>query len=51
MSDEKVQELIQDIVNTYNETIPAYKRIKRILIKKEEFIKTTTKKIKRHENK
>ncbi|MDO4482023.1 MAG: AMP-binding protein [Bacillota bacterium] len=51
VSDDKILELIQDVVYAFNETIPAYKRIKRVVIKKEEFIKTTTKKIKRHENK
>lgn len=51
VSDDRILELIQDVVYAFNETIPAYKRIKRVVIKKEEFIKTTTRKIKRHENK
>ena len=51
VTDERIINLIQNIVYDFNETLPAYKRIKRVVIKKEEFIKTTTKKIKRHENK
>ena len=46
--DEKVYELLQNEVDIINNQLPFYKKIRKIVIKKDEFIKTTTKKIKRH---
>ncbi len=44
-----VQEIIEKEVRTINKSMVSYKYIKDITIREEEFIKTTTKKIKRHE--
>lgn len=43
------KELIMSIITTLNDTLPAYKVIRRLIVRDEEFIKTTTKKIKRNE--
>ncbi len=48
--DNKIQNLIKDMVAKINEKLPIYKRIQSIIIRKDEFIKTTTKKIQRHKN-
>lgn len=48
LSSEEISNLIQKIIDEVNEQIPNYKRIKRIGIRKTEFEKTTTRKIKRH---
>lgn len=47
-SDEMVHRLIQKEVDQINKDLPFYKKIRKINIKKGEFAKTTTKKIKRH---
>ncbi len=47
ISDEKVSELIKNVVDAYNEKGAVYKRIRKVTVRKDEFIKTTTKKIKR----
>lgn len=49
ISDEDIQKIIWDKIEAINETLPPYKNIKRLLITKEPFIKTTTMKIKRQE--
>ncbi len=46
-TDEKIRELIQQEVKAVNRKMQLYKRIKEFTIQKEEFAKTTTKKIKR----
>lgn len=43
-------ELLKKIVRDFNDKMPIYKRIRDFNIRNEEFIKTTTKKIKRHIN-
>ncbi len=48
--DEEVQSLIKRAISEINEKLPIYKRIRGIAVRKEEFIKTTTKKIQRHKN-
>lgn len=49
--DEKdLYNLFKKIVSDFNERMPIYKRIRNFNVRKEEFIKTTTKKIKRHVN-
>lgn len=45
-----IQDLIRKAVSEINEKLPIYKRIKKITIRTDEFVKTTTKKIKRHQN-
>lgn len=44
----EIREIIEKDVEKINETMPAYKRIKRIFITDEPMIKTTTSKVKRH---
>ncbi len=43
-----IQELIQNVVRGVNDRLPGFKRIRDISIRETEFIKTTTKKIKRY---
>jgi len=45
---EDIQELIQNVVRRVNDMLPGFKRIRDISIRETEFIKTTTKKIKRY---
>ena len=47
--DEPVEKIIEKEVRDVNKYLVIYKHIKEISIQEEEFIKTTTKKIKRHE--
>ena len=49
-SDDNIYTLIKKAIGEINEKLPVYKRIRKFSIRKEEFIKTTTKKIKRHQN-
>ncbi len=48
LSDEELRKLIAKAVDSANEKMSVYKRIKRFEIRETEFEKTTTKKIKRH---
>jgi len=48
--DEEVHSLIKRVISEINEKLPIYKRIRDIAVRKDEFIKTTTKKIQRHKN-
>lgn len=48
--DEEVQSLIKRVISEINEKLPIYKRVRDFSVRKDEFIKTTTKKIKRHQN-
>jgi len=45
--EEKVKELIQGVVDDVNKSNPVWKMIRKTIVRKEEFEKTTTKKIKR----
>jgi long-chain acyl-CoA synthetase len=45
--EETVKEAIRKAINTTNKKLPIYKQIKAVEIRKTEFEKTTTKKIKR----
>lgn len=45
--DANVYSLIKDVIKDINDKLPVYKRIRNISIRKDEFIKTTTKKIQR----
>ena len=47
--DESIEKLIEKEVRDVNKAMINYKHIKEIALQEEEFIKTTTKKIKRHE--
>lgn len=49
-SDEEVYKLIRSAIADMNMKIPNWKRVRHIVIRKTEFIKTTTKKIKRQDN-
>ena len=49
-SEENIQKLIKKAIADINMQLPSYKRVKRFVIRSEEFVKTTTKKIKRFKN-
>ena len=48
--EEEVQSLIKRVISDINEKLPIYKRVRNIAVRKDEFIKTTTKKIQRFKN-
>ena len=48
VSEDYIEEKIGEIIEKINDAVPKYKRIKRYYIRKTEFEKTTTKKIKRY---
>ncbi len=48
--EEEVQSLIKRVISEINEKLPIYKRVRNIAVRKDEFIKTTTKKIQRFKN-
>ena len=48
-SEEKIEEFINEEIKKINKTMPAYKYVRNVTITEEELIKTTTLKIKRHE--
>ncbi len=45
---EELQRLMEDEVLKVNHTLQNFKRISRVIVRREEFVKTTTRKIKRH---
>ncbi len=45
--DKATRELIMSVITDFNDGAPSYKIIRRLIVRKEEFTKTTTKKIKR----
>ena len=49
LDEDGLKEIIWNEIKEINKTLPTYKYIKKIIITKEDFIKTTTAKIKRHE--
>lgn len=49
LTDETTEKIIEEEVKKINKTIVIYKHVKEITLQEEEFIKTTTRKIKRHE--
>ncbi|MBQ8589952.1 MAG: AMP-binding protein [Firmicutes bacterium] len=49
-SEENIQKLIKKAIAEINVQLPSYKRVKRFVVRSEEFVKTTTKKIKRFKN-
>ena len=48
-TEEDVEKMIWEQIKEINKTFPKYKYIKNLVLTKEDFIKTTTAKIKRHE--
>lgn len=46
--EKEVKALLTAIITEFNDNAPVYKVIKRLIVRKEEFVKTTTKKIKRN---
>ena len=48
--EEEVDSLIKRVIAEINEKLPIYKRIRNIAVRKDDFIKTTTKKIQRYKN-
>ena len=47
LSDDEIHSAVKEAVRNVNKTLPAYKRIRKVNIRKEEFNKTSTHKIKR----
>ena len=47
VSDEEIHSAVKEAVRSVNRNIPGYKRIRQVVIRKEEFKKTSTHKIKR----
>ena len=47
-SDEQILKLLEDVVDNVNDSLPIYKKIKKTVLRKEEFEKNTSKKIKRY---
>ena len=50
LTDNEIYELFRDLIYDINKHLVSYKRIKKIQIRKEDFVRTTTKKIKRQDN-
>ncbi len=48
VTDEQVQELMQSVIDEVNKRNPTWKYIRKVIVRSEEFEKTTTKKIKRY---
>jgi long-chain acyl-CoA synthetase len=51
MDEGQIHALIKKVMGEINEKLPIYKRVRNFSVRREEFIKTTTKKIKRYQNK
>ncbi len=49
VDEEKIKEYMWEHIKKINKTMPPYKYIREIIVTKEELIKTTTQKVKRHE--
>lgn len=47
---EEQQRMFKEIINEINMTMPSYKRIKSVIVREDDFIRTTTRKIKRLDN-
>lgn len=48
--DDAIYRYVKNAVNEANMTMTSYKRVKEVVIRKEDFVRTTTKKIKRQDN-
>ena len=49
-TEEELVDFFTDLVKDFNLKLPAYKRIKSVFVRKEDFVRTTTRKVKRQEN-
>ena len=47
-SDDKIEELLKEVASSVNDQLPNYKKIKKVVLRKTEFEKNTSKKIKRY---
>ncbi len=47
VSDEEIKSLVNESVRSLNRMLPSYKRIKKVIVRKDDFSRTTTHKIKR----
>ena len=47
---QNTEKIIDDIIKDLNSKMASYKAIKKVIVRKEDFVRTTTKKIKRAEN-
>ena len=48
-TEEEIYDVLWDKIKEINKTMPEYKYVKKIIVTDEELVKTTTQKIKRHE--
>ena len=48
--EDEIYKYVKNAVNEANMTMTSYKRVKEVVIRKEDFVRTTTKKIKRQDN-
>lgn len=48
--EDEIYSLMKEEISEINQKLPVYKRIRNIVIRKEDFVRTTTKKIRRHKN-
>ena len=51
LSDSDIKKLLNEVVRAVNKKLPSYKRVKKLVVRKEDFAKTTTHKIKRYDEK
>ena len=51
LSDSDIKKALNEIVRSVNKKLPSYKRVKKLVVRKEGFSKTTTHKIKRYNEK
>ena len=49
-TEEELVDFFTDLVKEFNLKLPPYKRIKSVFVRKEDFVRTTTRKVKRQEN-
>ena len=49
-SDEEIEKIMKDIISEVNDKLPTFKIIRDVTVRKEDFIRTTTRKIKRAAN-
>jgi long-chain acyl-CoA synthetase len=49
-SDEMVEHLMKEVISDVNDKLPVYKIIRSVTVRKDDFVRTTTRKIKRAEN-
>ena len=50
-TEEEVKAIVKKVIDNVNNSVPGFKKIKSYYIRTTEFVMTTTKKIKRNENK